>query len=500
MSVPNISVGIEPSVGSDVVYEACAAKNSNGKPSGIVCLRLAITNNGSSQVHLNNVTLSFSSPPAVPDDVIPVPTNWWPPNGTGVNIAPGATYMFWNFLRESGLSENDAVVLPSPVPASVTMRLFFDGYTSPWTVTKTLAPHKNPVQGGAYIFPARTDDLRSGEFWVTSSNTHGTGAAGSQLFAYDMNVSAFDAAATSPNGLNRILPTKDGTKNEHFRVWGKKLHAMAIGVVLHFVNDCANNDPPLATYFNGDKTHDDQLWTDQRNAFWGAYDNAHGGESVAHAGAGNHFYIQHGSEVALYAHMQNGTLNPQLLSVGAPVKAGDFLGLSGNSGNASEPHVHIHTIQGASPESGPLRPLLFRSMFTIDPASLSIPSTGWASVLQQGPPIVPSGALIWPEAQAPPSVPAFLWQEIDLSGTVKKELPTLAIPSNQGIRAHVMLTRAVRKAASAGANCWISKYQQAGVWHNGPVRLIAGQDITNVVFGMEVWNCDATAIMLVEIF
>src|SRR5262249_50820873 len=162
---------------------------------------------------------------------------------------------------------------------------------------------------------------------------------GSQLFAYDMNVSAFDAAMSSPNGLNRILPAKDGTKNEHFRVWGKKLYVMADGVVLQFVNDCPNNDPPLATYFTGDKKHDDQLWADQMNAFWGAYDNTHGGGSVAHAGAGNHFYIQHGSEVALYAHMQRGTLNPQLLSVGASVKAGEFVGLGGNSGNASEPHL-----------------------------------------------------------------------------------------------------------------------------------------------------------------
>jgi hypothetical protein len=97
-------------------------------------------------------------------------------------------------------------------------------------------------------------------------------------------------------------------------------------------------------------------------------------------------------------------------------------------------------------------------------------------------------------------VPAFLWQEIDLIGTVKKELPTLAIPSNKGIRAHAMLTKAVETATGGGANCWISKYQQAGVWHNGPVRLIAGQGITNIVFGMEVWNCDASATLLVELF
>lgn len=98
------------------------------------------------------------------------------------------------------------------------------------------------------------------------------------------------------------------------------------------------------------------------------------------------------------------------------------------------------------------------------------------------------------------SVPAYLWQEIDLNGTAKQELPTLAIPSNNGIRAHAMLTKAVASAAGGGADCWISKYQQAGAWHNGPIRMISGQGITNIVFGMQVWHCNASATLMVELF
>jgi hypothetical protein len=407
MSKPDISVVIEPSKGTSVVYEPVAPNDSQSKPSGIVCLQLTITNNGSKQIHLNKVKLSFSSPPSVPDKIIPVPTTWWPPGGTGVNIAPagqpGSTYV-WNFLRESG--ENDAAVLPSPAPASMTLSLFFDGFTSPWKVTKTLAPHRNPVAGSAYLFPAQTSDLRAGEFWGASSDTHATGAAGSQLFGYDMNVIAWDENA---NSLNRLLPGKSGDKNEDYRIWGKKIYAMADGIVLQRLNKCPNNDPPLANQFNGNVAHDAQLWTDQANSFWGAYDNSHGGESVVHAGAGNHFYIQHGNEVVLYAHMQKGSLNKDILSggVGATVNAGDFLGLAGNSGNASEPHLHIHAVRGTAPETGPLRPLLFRDILTIDPASLSFPSTygPWATMTRQGPPIVPwtsaarPSALIWPAAE-----------------------------------------------------------------------------------------------------
>jgi hypothetical protein len=397
MSTPNVTVVIEPSDGASVVYEPVARENANGKPAGLACLMLAITNNESTKIHLNKVTVSFTGPPAVPTAAIAVPADWPPPSGSGLNIAPEATAV-WNFVRQSG--ENDSIVLPDVAPASMTLSLFFDGFTQPWTVTKNLAPHKNPVTANAYLYPAQFDDLLPGEFWAASSNTHGTGALGSQLFAYDMNVVAWDSKI---NAINRLLPGKSGNANEDFRVWGKKLHAMADGVVLQVVNDCPNNSPPLANQFNGTEPHDAQLWTTQQNAFWGAYDNAHGGEKVVHAGAGNHYYIQHGEEVALYAHMQKGSLNSKLLSAGAKVSAGDFLGLGGNSGNASEPHLHIHTIKGTQPESGPLRPLLFRDIFAVDEAALKLPNIAgpWTRVDVQGPPLGPINAFIWPLGRNP---------------------------------------------------------------------------------------------------
>jgi hypothetical protein len=118
-----------------VVYEPAARKSTADKPVNLLCLELSITNQESSSVHLNKVTLSFSAPPSVPGAVIPVPTNWWPPGGSGVHIPPGETAV-WNFLREG--FENDTVVLPSPAPGSLTLSLFFDGFSSPRTATRTL--------------------------------------------------------------------------------------------------------------------------------------------------------------------------------------------------------------------------------------------------------------------------------------------------------------------------------------------------------------------------
>jgi hypothetical protein len=397
MSAPNITVAIEPTDGSAVAYEPVARQNANGKPAGVLCLMLAITNKETKPIHLSKVTLSFAGPPAVPLATIPVPANWWPPDGQGVNIAPGATRT-WNFLRES--FENDSVVLPDVAPASMTLNLYFDGFSSPWSVTKTLAPHKNPVKGNAYLYPAQSDDLRPREFWVASSNAHGTGSAGSQLFGYDMGVVGWDDTAKA---ITWILPGTDGTHNEDRRIWDKKIHAMADGVVLQAVNDCPNNPVPIDTQFKkDDDAYNKQVWDDQMNTYWGPYDVAHPG---ANAGAGNHFYIQHGEEVALYAHMQMGTLNADLLTPGATVTAGKFLGRAGNSGNASGPHLHIHTIKGTQPESGPLRPLLFRDMFAIDQADLNLPNivAPWARVNVQGPPLGQPNALtfIWPLGRNP---------------------------------------------------------------------------------------------------
>src|SRR4051794_18778547 len=98
------------------------------------------------------------------------------------------------------------------------------------------------------------------------------------------------------------------------------------------------------------------------------------------------------------------------------------------------------------------------------------------------------------------SLPAFQWQQLDLSGTKKQSLPPIKIPPNQSVRAHVMLTYMTESAAGAGANCYISEFVQNGQSTNGAFRLIAGQNITEITFTLEVWNSSASATLLVERF
>jgi hypothetical protein len=55
---------------------------------------------------------------------------------------------------------------------------------------------------------------------------------------------------------------------------------------------------------------------------------------------GNHVIIDHGNEeYSLLAHLQNGSVG---VDAGEQVKAGTQVGLCGNSGNTSEPHLHFH--------------------------------------------------------------------------------------------------------------------------------------------------------------
>ena len=48
----------------------------------------------------------------------------------------------------------------------------------------------------------------------------------------------------------------------------------------------------------------------------------------------------------LYAHLQPGSLK---VKQGDKIKRGDPIGLVGNSGNSSAPHLHFHVMDGPSP-------------------------------------------------------------------------------------------------------------------------------------------------------
>ena len=99
----------------------------------------------------------------------------------------------------------------------------------------------------------------------------------------------------------------DGAKIEEYYCWGLRLLAPAAGTVVAVENSLLDNS-------------------------MGTTDREHP--------AGNHVILDHGNgEYSFLAHMQRGSV---AVTPGDRVTAGQLLGLVGNSGNTSEPHLHYH--------------------------------------------------------------------------------------------------------------------------------------------------------------
>ncbi|HCO56091.1 MAG TPA: hypothetical protein DIT93_13900 [Pelagibacterium sp.] len=155
----------------------------------------------------------------------------------------------------------------------------------------------------AYLDYQTGTDLRlpfEGEWFVfwgghdIADNYHAADPA--QRFAYDFVVRE-DGRSYSG----------DPQRLENYHCWGREILAPADGQVIAMVNDLA--DQPI-------------------------------GETDAENPAGNHVILALAdNEFAFLAHMQQDTITVQR---GQEVSAGDVLGLCGNSGNTSEPHLHFH--------------------------------------------------------------------------------------------------------------------------------------------------------------
>lgn len=355
MSAPELAITVEPVEGSAVVYGALAAKTSNDLPNGQLSLVLTITNNESFPVHLNQVTISFTGPPNVsPSSIMADRT-----------ILPTQP-MQWIFATANN------IILPVPAPGAIKLGLSCDTFSDPAEVNMPLAKYESPATDGGYPFPCKVEDLEKGKYWTGISAAHGPAGGGTQLFAYDLSVRVFDPAT---NEWPTSVPGSDNTQNANYYIWGKPIYAMADGVVKQLKDGMPANTPP-------------------------------GFPSPTPSPVeGNHFYIQHGDDLALYAHLQAGKLNPALTSgpnpdgSGATVTKGQLLGLAGNSGRSSEPHLHIQVNRTTIPWAGPTRPLPFNDMYALDlsvvpnvwPPNNDAP---WNAVSAQGLPSVLSA--IWP--------------------------------------------------------------------------------------------------------
>jgi len=384
MSTPNLQVAIEPFEAGGIVYAPMAPPALGKLEQGRLILQLAISNLEPNPVQLESLSVtpgsgSFSSKT--------LPLEWfWTVNGieqsATITIAASQTLLWW-FQHPA----DNVIFDDSPSPTHLELRLTCKDYSDALKITTPLAAHVAPTPTGAYLFPAATVDLAGDEYWETNGASHGMGAQGSQGFAYDLGVWS-DQGGPSP----WLLPGTDGTKNEDFRVWGKPIHAMAAGTVNQVLFDVPTNPLPL-------KGPDwNAQFAAQKAATWGKYLTDNGYDfnlDQPHAGAGNHLCLQHGDEIVLYAHLQPYSIAEPYRTVGASISAGAFLGLAGNSGNSSAPHLHVHAIRGTQAEVGPLRPLVFAPFTVLETDLATASPQPWLSVAV-GRALPPLDAFVWP--------------------------------------------------------------------------------------------------------
>ena len=114
----------------------------------------------------------------------------------------------------------------------------------------------------------------------------------------------------------------DPSDNKNYRAYGNEIHAVADGVVTQVKDGIPQNTPGASTLAVPITL-----------------------ETIG----GNHVIMEIGNGLfAFYAHMQPGSLR---VKVGDRVKRGQVLGLVGNTGNSSEPHLHFQ-ICNANSELG----------------------------------------------------------------------------------------------------------------------------------------------------
>ncbi|MGB0037002.1 MAG: M23 family metallopeptidase [Candidatus Acidiferrales bacterium] len=154
-----------------------------------------------------------------------------------------------------------------------------------------------------------------GDAWVAANGPSNSSAHRRALIpidgrAYISQRFAIDWVELFPDGKTH---RGDPLDNKNYRAYGAEIHAVSDGIVTDAKDGIAQNIP-------------------------GA--NSRAVPITLETIGGNHVIMEIApGQFAFYAHMQQGSVR---VKVGDKVRRGDVLGLVGNSGNSTEPHLHFH--------------------------------------------------------------------------------------------------------------------------------------------------------------
>jgi murein DD-endopeptidase MepM/ murein hydrolase activator NlpD len=372
---PNLSLQLEPLEGGKIRYLPLAPSTQGGAELAKLVLRLRITNQEAKAIRVKGITVAFpgSNRPSIAMQGVNV-------DGS-LNLAP-STHALWSSGQvdldpDPDVKDmvNNAMFIAMPVPSQGRVDITCHGFDTPASATFELAAHASPTPSGFYRFPYAAGELREDEYYTASaSHWANGGAAGGQIFAHDIGVTGYDAKTGKWSGL---VPGGSRLKNADYRIYGKPVRAMADGVVVEALDSIKDN---VIKEVDGKLQFPDPTPSPV---------------------SGNHIFIQHGTEVVKYCHLQRNSIPAALKVKGAKVWAGQKVGLVGNTGNSTNPHTHVECERDST--SGPLRPLVFGACAVIAQSALKPPSDAgpWVGLHGQG--ISKDGVLIWPGSMTPGS-------------------------------------------------------------------------------------------------
>jgi murein DD-endopeptidase len=209
------------------------------------------------------------------------------------------------------------------VPAELRDRITVDGLTTASAVA--VSTNKPPVLGP----PLR------GDGWMAANGPSNTSIHRRALIPVEGRyhiAQRFAIDWVRPDAGGKTY-TGDAKDNKNYHAYGNEVLAVADGVVAEVKDGIPENVPGLTS-----RAVPITL------------------ETVG----GNHIVLDlGGGRFAFYAHLQPGKLR---VKTGDHVKRGQVIGLLGNSGNSTEPHLHFHVSDGVSPLGSEGMPYVLESL------------------------------------------------------------------------------------------------------------------------------------------
>lgn len=186
----------------------------------------------------------------------------------------------------------------SKIKQPVQMEIIFDSNDRVFQFSVEVLPREAPAMFSGYKTKTTLRLPFNGKWYVAAGgfdiNTNHHAVSTDPWFAYDFLI--------KKDGFTFL---NDGTRNDDYFCYDKKVLSPGAGTVVEVVNGMHENRP---------------------------------GELSR--GAGNYIIIDHGNhEFSVLAHLKSGSI---VIRPGDKVEIGQLLGRCGNTGHAAQPHLHYH--------------------------------------------------------------------------------------------------------------------------------------------------------------